>query len=377
MQVLIDGAEAASRVVKLGVNAFSDEAVLERIALLGEGGVTDSNLLVVQQDVSDSDRSSVKLAQWSDAIVLHIRLEFSVEVVLEVSRIILGLFLIVLLRNCDLEREFFVLLVAHDLLVVDWDLDLGAVGLFGSAELGAASCASCVRLLLDLLQHFGFDDFRRLLNLGGLRLRLTIVTIFVFLSVFILRVLFRLADTLLGDGMLVRGFFRLVCLVDDSLFLVMRPAELFVFSLNNSFLHWAGLRFVDRLIFMFCFLLLALHTLGSFNVMLVLGLLNIFGGVFAFVFRLFGVIDMERHTRTEGSEDPVDVIIHEETHFIHLRCVGEELRTHEALGSDMDVLNERFFNKRTVSVQLHELRMELTLGGHEGCEVGLFHYYNL
>lgn len=158
MQVLIDGAEAASRVVKLGVNAFSDEAVLERIALLGEGGVTDSNLLVVQQDISDSDRSSVKLAQWSDAIVLHIRLEFSVEVVLEVSRIILGLFLLVLLRNCDLEREFFVLLVAHDLLVVDWDLDLGAVGLFGSAELGAASCACCVRLLLDLLQHFGFDD---------------------------------------------------------------------------------------------------------------------------------------------------------------------------------------------------------------------------
>ena len=257
--------------------------------------------------------------------------------------------------------------------MVDRDLDLGAVGLLGSAELRAASCACCVRLLLDLLQHFGFDDLRRLLNLGGLRLRLTIVTILVFLSVFILRVIFRLADFLLGDGMLVRGFFRLVCLVDDSLFLVMRPAELFVFSLNNSFLHWAGLRFVDRLIFVFSFLLLALHTLGPFNVMLGLGLLDIF----AFVFRLFGVIDMERHTRTEGSEDPVDVIIHEETHFIHLRCEGEDLRTHEALGSDMDVLTERFFNERTVSVQLHELRGELTLGGHEGCEVGLFHYYNL
>ena len=46
--------------------------------------------------------------------------------------------------------------------------------------------------------------------------------------------------------------------------------------------------------------------------MLGLGLLDIFGVVFAFVFRLFGVIDMKRHTRTEGSEDPVDVIIHKE-----------------------------------------------------------------
>ena len=141
MQIFIDGAETASRVVKLGVNAFCDEAVPERVALLGEGGITDSNLLVVQQDISDSDRSSVKLAQWSNAIVFHVRHELSVVVVLEVSRIILGLFLLVFLRNRNLEREFFVLLVAHDLLVVDWDLDISAVGLFGSAELRTAGCA--------------------------------------------------------------------------------------------------------------------------------------------------------------------------------------------------------------------------------------------
>jgi len=83
VQVFIDGAEAASRVVELGVHALSDEAVLERIALLGEGRVADHDLLVVQQHVSDGDRGTVQLAQWSDAVVLHVRLELGVIVVLK------------------------------------------------------------------------------------------------------------------------------------------------------------------------------------------------------------------------------------------------------------------------------------------------------
>ena len=104
MDVLEYLAAALPHLLELLMGALGDKAV-STLAFLGEGCAVDQQLLIMQQDVSDSDRRAIELAERSDTVHFFLHL-----------------------MQGDVEREVFVQLTVHNFVVTDHYIFNGAVG---------------------------------------------------------------------------------------------------------------------------------------------------------------------------------------------------------------------------------------------------------
>ena len=189
LDIFVDGAETASRVVKLGVNALRNKAFLF-LAPLRESVISDEQLLLVQQHIGNSDRSAIQLAEGSNATVV---IRVVVEVILLVAIIlilivILGLILLTALFfwNRNIKSKVFALLLTHDCIVADWCIDLLSICLLRLANLravGLSKNSGVSRVLLkyssanNLVLLLLFLDLHRLQGLSwSLLLSLSLIS---------------------------------------------------------------------------------------------------------------------------------------------------------------------------------------------------------
>ena len=119
------------------------------LAPLRESRITYEQLLIVQQNIGNCDRSAIQLAERGNAAIV-------IRVVVEIILLIAFILILVafLCRNRNIEDKVFALLLAHDRIVVDRCIDQLSISLLGLPSLRAAGIAKNSGFSRDLLQHF-------------------------------------------------------------------------------------------------------------------------------------------------------------------------------------------------------------------------------